>query len=46
MIQQIILILVFVAAVFYLGRMIFKSFQTKKAHTPGCAKCSAAQAEK
>jgi hypothetical protein len=46
MIQQIILILIFAGALFYLGRMIFRSFHTKKAHTPGCAKCSAVQAEK
>ena len=39
MIQQLIIILVFVAAVAYLGRLVFRSFQAKTACATGCGKC-------
>ena len=38
MIQQILIVLIFVAAVAYLGRLIFKSFQANECAT-GCGKC-------
>lgn len=41
MIQQIILGLIFLSAVLYVGRLVFRSFQTKSACTSGCGKCGA-----
>lgn len=41
MIQQLIVIAVFVAALAYIGRMIYRSFQAKSACDSGCGKCSA-----
>jgi hypothetical protein len=41
MIQQIILILIFLGAVFYIGRLIYRSFQAKHACSTGCGKCGA-----
>jgi hypothetical protein len=41
MIQQILLILLFLAALFYVGRIIYKSFQAKSACATGCGKCGA-----
>lgn len=43
MIQQITIILAFIAAVAYLGRMVFRSFQTKKGCDTNC-KCDTAKA--
>jgi hypothetical protein len=40
MIQQIIVILIFITAVAYLLRTVYKSFQAKSACTTGCGKCS------
>jgi hypothetical protein len=40
MFQQTIIILLFVGALAYLGRMIYRSFQSKSCAT-GCGKCSA-----
>lgn len=40
MLQQTIIILLFISALAYLGRMIYRSFQSKSCAT-GCGKCSA-----
>lgn len=37
--QQVILILLFAAALAYLGRMVYRAFQAKSCAT-GCGKCS------
>jgi hypothetical protein len=39
--QQILLILVFAAAVFYIGSVIYKSFQAKSGCSSACGKCGA-----
>lgn len=39
MIQQILIILLFSGAAFYLGRLIYRSFQTKNVCESGCGKC-------
>lgn len=41
MLQQILVGLIFVAALGYVGRLIYRSFQAKHACSTGCAKCSA-----
>jgi FeoB-associated Cys-rich membrane protein len=46
MFQQIILSLIFLGAAFYLGRMVYRSFQSNHACSSGCAKCGAADLEK
>jgi hypothetical protein len=40
-IQQIIIALVFLSALAYVGRLIYKSFQAKSACASGCGKCGA-----
>lgn len=40
MVEQVIIILLFMGALAYLGRMIYRSFQSKSCAT-GCGKCSA-----
>lgn len=44
--QGILIALVFLGAAFYLGRMVFRSFQAKNECASGCAKCGAADLEK
>jgi len=39
--QQIILLLLFFGAVFYLGRILYKSFHAKSGCASGCGKCGA-----
>ena len=39
MIQQIVVALVFIAAVVYIGRLVFRSFQAKADCATGCGKC-------
>jgi hypothetical protein len=39
--QQFLLALIFAGALFYLGRLIYKSFQAKSGCASGCGKCSA-----
>jgi hypothetical protein len=39
--QQILLALVFLTAVWYLGSIIYKSFQAKSGCASGCGKCGA-----
>jgi len=46
MIQQILVALVFAAALFYVGRLIYKSFQAKSACSTGCGKCGAVDFQK
>jgi hypothetical protein len=41
MLQQLIVIAIFVAALAYVGRLIYKSFQAKSACDSGCGKCGA-----
>jgi hypothetical protein len=41
MVQQIIIVALFLAAVVYLGRLIYKSFQAKSGCATGCGKCNA-----
>lgn len=41
MIQNIIVLIAFAAAVFYIGRLIFRSFQARSACSTGCGKCGA-----
>ncbi len=41
LVQQIILILIFLTAVAYLGSIIYKSFQAKSGCASGCGKCGA-----
>jgi hypothetical protein len=41
MIQQIIIAFVFLLAVAYVGRLIYKSFRGKSACASGCGKCGA-----
>jgi len=46
MIQQIIIIALFSAAAFYLGRLIYRSFQAKNICETGCGKCGALDLQK
>ena len=46
MIQQVIIIGLFVAAAIYLGRIIYRSFQAKNACESGCGKCGAIDLQK
>lgn len=45
MFQQVIIILLFVAALAYLGRMLFRAFDAKSCAT-GCGKCGAVDFDK
>ncbi|MFN8336665.1 MAG: hypothetical protein U0U09_16160 [Cyclobacteriaceae bacterium] len=40
MFQQVIILLLFLSALAYLGRMVYRMFQSKSCAT-GCGKCSA-----
>jgi hypothetical protein len=46
MIQQIIIIALFVAAAIYIGRLIYRSFQARSACESGCGKCGAIDLQK
>lgn len=46
MVQQVVIALIFGAALYYLGRMAYRSFQAKKACDSGCGKCGAVDFEK
>ncbi len=46
MLQQAIIVILFSGALFFVGRMIFKSFRTKSGCATGCAKCGAVDFEK
>lgn len=41
MLQNIFVLTAFIAAVFYMGRLIYKNFFSKDIHCPGCSGCSA-----
>jgi hypothetical protein len=46
MLQLIAIIVLFSGAAFFLGRMIYRSFQAKTACSTGCGKCGAIDFEK
>jgi hypothetical protein len=46
MVQTLLIIALFIAAAIYLGRLLFRSFQTKNACESGCGKCSAVDLQK
>lgn len=46
MIQQIIIIGLFVVAAIYIGRLLYRSFQAKNACESGCGKCGAIDLKK
>jgi hypothetical protein len=48
MIQQIVVLLIFLAAVAYIGRLLYKSFTAKSGSgcDTGCGKCGAVDFEK
>jgi hypothetical protein len=39
MIQQLVVTIIFIAAVAYLARLVYRSFQAKTACATGCGKC-------
>jgi hypothetical protein len=46
MIQEVIVGIVFLAALGYAGRLVYRSFQAKHACSSGCGKCATVDAEK
>lgn len=46
MIQEIILILIFAAALFYLGRLAYRSFSKDSGCAKGCGSCNAVDFKK
>jgi hypothetical protein len=46
MFQIVAIILLFAGAAFFLGRMIYRSFQAKTACSTGCGKCGAIDFDK
>lgn len=40
MVQQIIILLVFIAALAYIGRMLYRNFAAKSGCASGCGSCS------
>ena len=46
MIQDVLIAVLFLAAMFYIGRMIYKNFTAKSGCTTGCAKCGALDLDK
>ena len=46
MLQLIAIVILFLGAAFFLGRMIYQSFQAKAACATGCGKCGAVDFEK
>jgi hypothetical protein len=46
MIQTAVIILLFSAAIFFLGRLLYRSFQAKAACATGCGKCGAIDFDK
>ena len=46
MLQLIAIIILFAGAAFFLGRMVYRSFQVKTACSTGCGKCGAIDFEK
>jgi hypothetical protein len=46
MIQSILVGLIFIAALLYVGRLVFRSFQAKSDCATGCGKCGAVDFKK
>lgn len=46
MIQQLLILGLFVAAAIYLGRMLYHSFQARNSCEAGCGKCGAIDLQK
>jgi len=46
MLQQVLIVLLFLGAAFYIGRLAYRSFQAKNACQSGCSKCGALDLEK
>jgi hypothetical protein len=46
MIQEVLVGIVFAGAVFYVGQLIYKSFQSKSVCATGCGKCGALDVKK
>jgi len=46
MIQEVIVVIAFSGAVFYVGQLIYKSLQSKSACSTGCGKCGAIDFQK
>lgn len=46
MIQELILIAIFAGALFYLGRLVYKSFASDKPCPKGCGSCDAVDFKK
>jgi hypothetical protein len=46
MLQQILVGVIFLGAVYYVGRMVYRSFQAKSACASGCGKCGAIDFQK
>jgi hypothetical protein len=46
MLQQGLILLLFVGAAFYVGRLAYRSFQAKNACQSGCGKCGALDLKK
>jgi len=46
MVQQLLVGAIFLGAVYYVGRMVYRSFQAKSGCDSGCGKCSAIDFEK
>jgi hypothetical protein len=46
MMQEIIIGLIFIAALIYVGNLVYKSFQAKHACSSGCGKCGAVEIAK
>jgi hypothetical protein len=46
MIQTIIVAFVFIAAVVYVGNLVYKAFQSKSSCSSGCGKCGAVDFDK
>ncbi len=46
MLQEILIGIIFIAALGYVGRLVYRSFQARHACSSGCGKCGAADLEK
>ncbi|GAB3542039.1 hypothetical protein GCM10027443_42220 [Pontibacter brevis] len=40
MVQELIILVVFIAAAFYMGRLVYRSFAAKSGCAKGCGSCS------
>jgi hypothetical protein len=46
MLQQLLIGLIFIAAILYIGRLIFRSFQASPVCSSGCGKCAVSDLDK